>query len=98
MTFDPTQLALIGHANGFGLYRYDTLDALTSVDDNNYINNTTHGTKLRVGDIIEVVVWATAIRTGTISDVGRHIVYGVAADGKVNLSDDLTGWGVTSGD
>jgi hypothetical protein len=98
MAFNAANLSLMAQANGFGLYRYDTLDVLTDVDDNGYMNNSDDTVNLRVGDIIEVVVWATAIRTGTISDVGRHIVYGVSAAGVVNLSNDLTGWGITSGD
>lgn len=99
MAFNSANLSLMATANGFGLYRYDTLDALTSVDDAGYMNNTDDTLNLAVGDIVEVVVWSTAIGAGgTISDVGRHIVYGVASNGAVNLSDDLTGWGVTSGD
>lgn len=53
---------------------------------------------LAVGDMIEVVVWATAVRTGTISDVSLHIVMRVDDDGTVDLSDDLLGATVTSGD
>jgi len=99
MAFDATNFGLQSHANGFRRYRYDTLDALTTVDDNGYINNTDDAQNLKVGDLVDVVVWATAVRTGTIADVGLMIVYGVnASTGDVNLSDDLTGWGVTSGD
>lgn len=98
MAFDSAQLVLMGHGNGFKNYRYDTLDPLTTVDNNGYINNSDDNVNLAKGDLIDVVVWTTAIRTGTVADVGKHVVYGVAANGDVNLSDDLTGWGITSGD
>lgn len=98
MAFNAANLVLMSHGNGFSHYRYDTMDALTDVDTAGYINNDDDNVKLRVGDTVDVVVWATAIRTGTISDVGKHIVYGVSATGDVNLTDDLTGWGITSGD
>lgn len=98
MAFDASNLALVGTANGFGLYRYDTTEALTTVDGNGYMNNSDDSVKLRVGDIVEVVVWGTAVRTGTISDVGRMIVMQVAANGDVDLSTDLTSWSPATGD
>lgn len=100
MPVTPATLSLISSVNGFGLYRYDTLDANATVDNVDYFNNITHGLNLAVGDIIEVVTWATAVRTGTISDVSRHIVMAVGAvtPGAVNLSTDMTSWAPVSGD
>ena len=99
MAFVASNLALISSVNGFNLYRYDTTDVLTDVDGDNYINNITNNQKLAVGDIVEVVVWNTAVRTGTIADVGRMIVtVANASTGNVNLSTDLTSWTPVSGD
>lgn len=91
MAFDSSELTLIGSHNGYGLYRYDTTDGLTTVDGSGYMNNSDDDLNLAVGDIIEVVVWATAVRTGTISAVGRMIVVSVSAAGVVDLSNDLLG-------
>jgi len=74
--------------NGFGLYRYDTTDALSVVAASGYMNNSDDTLNLVVGDIIEVVVWPSAVRTGIPSDIGRHVVMQVTA-GSVDLSDDL---------
>ncbi len=98
MAFDPKQLALISSVNGYGHYRYDTTDALTDVDGEGYINNSDDAVNLQKGDIIDVVVWGTALRTGTINDVGRLIVMVVRANNDVNLSTDLTSWANTYGD
>lgn len=98
MAFDASELSLISSVNGYGLYRYDTLDALTTVDGDGYMNNSDDSVNLAVGDIIEVVVWSTAVRSGTISDVGRHIVMQVGTDGAVDLSDDLLAATPATGD
>lgn len=98
MAFDASELALVSNVNGYGLYRYDTTDALTTVDGDGYMNNDDDDVNLRVGDILEVVVWSTAVRTGTISDVGRHIVMQVGSDGAVDLSDDLLAATPATGD
>ena len=92
MAFDSANLTLISHANGYGYYRYDTLDAHGDVDAAGYFNNTDDTLLLVVGDIIDVVVWATAIRTGTISTYGRHIVNEVTAStGSVDTTDVTVG-------
>jgi len=80
------------------LYRYDTLDTLATVDGSGYFNNSDDDINLAVGDMIEVVVWTTAVRSGTVADVGRHIVVSVSAAGVVDLSDDLLSATVTAGD
>lgn len=85
MAFDPKQLTLMGYGNGYSLYRYDTLDAHAAVDTDGYMNNLDDTVQLRVGDLIEVIVWTTTIRTGTIATYGKHMVMAVAA-GLVDLS------------
>lgn len=91
MAFDATELALVSSVNGYGLYRYDTMDAHAAVDTSGYANNSDDDVNLAVGDIIDVVVWATAIRSGTVSTYGRHIVVSVSAAGIVDLSDVTVG-------
>ena len=91
MAYTAGNLALTGHGNGFGDYRYDTTDALTDVDGSGYFNNSDDDLNLAVGDLINVVVWSSAVRTGTISGAGLHVVLSVAADGTVDLSNDLLG-------
>jgi len=98
MAYTAGNLVLMATGNGFNHYRYDTTDAATTVDGDGYFNNSDDDLNLAVGDIIDVVVWGTAVRTGTISDVSKHVVTVVDADGTVDLSDDLLGATVTSGD
>ena len=95
MAADSKQLALISSLNGFRLYRYDTLDTHATVRADGYFNNGDDDLNLAVGDLIDVVVWATAIRSGTLSTYGRHIVLAIAA-GVVDLSDETVGVVVNS--
>ena len=90
MAFNSANLALISSVNGFGLYRYDTTDSLATVGGNGYMNNSDDNVNLAVGDVVEAVVWNTAVRSGTINDIGRHIVMQVVAN-AVDLSDDILG-------
>lgn len=91
MAYDPGNLSLISSVNGFGLYRYDSLDAVTLVDIDGYFNNSDDTLKLRVGDVILVVDWATTVRTGTITGWGIHMVMAVSAAGVVDLAEALLG-------
>lgn len=91
MAYTAGNLVLMASGNGFGHYRYDTLDAATAVDVSGYFNNADDDLNLVVGDIIDVVIWATAVRTGTIGDVAQHVVVSVSAAGVVDLSDDFAG-------
>jgi hypothetical protein len=91
MAFNAANLALIQHVNGYNHYRYDTLDVHTDVDGATYFDNVDDDQNFKVGDIIWVVVWATAIRTGTISTYGTHIVNAVSAAGVVDCSNVTTG-------
>ena len=90
MAFDTAELALISHVNGYNFYRYDTTDAHTVVDGAGYFNNDDDDQKMVVGDIIYVVVWSTAVRTGTISTYGTLIVNEVSS-GAVHTSNVTTG-------
>lgn len=91
MAYTPGNLVRLSGGNGFAHYRYDTLDAHADVDTNGYFNNEDDDLNLAVGDIIDVIVWATAVRTGTIGTYGRHIVNAVAASGAVDLSNVTVG-------
>ncbi len=91
MAFDSSNLVLVSSVNGFSLYRYDTMDAHATVDSSGYFNNDDDSQNLAVGDLIDVVVWATAIRSGTVSTYGRHVVLSVSAAGVVDVSDVTVG-------
>lgn len=98
MAYTAGGLALISSVNGFGLYRYDSLDAATIVDGSGYFNNADDDLNMAVGDLIWVYDWATAVRSGTITDVSLHVVTSVSAAGVVDVSDDMLGATVTVGD
>ena len=91
MAFDNKQLSLVSSVNGYGVYRYDTLDTHATVDSAGYFNNSDDNVNLAVGDLIDVIVWSTALRSGTISTYGRHIVLSVSAAGLVDTSDVTVG-------
>lgn len=99
MTYSATNLQPIGGQGRKGkapqMWTYSTLDAHTTVDGSGYFNAATaYGgayNLLEVGDIINVVVWSTAIGTGgTISTYGPHIVMTKSA-GTINVSNVTTG-------
>lgn len=75
-------------------FTYATLDTHATVDTAGYFNggvaNGGAYNILEIGDMVDVVVWATAIGTGTISTYGRHIVLAKAA-GVLNTSDVTVG-------
>lgn len=98
MAYTAGNLVLMGVGNGYGHYRYDTTDAATAVDASGYFNNSDDDLNLAVGDLITVVVWTTAVRTGTISDVSMHIVVSVSAAGVVDLSNDYLSATITDAD
>lgn len=93
MAFSPSTLTLIGGYPGKAVYRYDTLDALSAVDAANYFLTATsvNGQNFVLGDLLHVVVWATAIGTGgTISDYGMVLVNAASAT-AVDTTNDLIG-------
>ena len=96
MAYIAADFALISSVNGFGLYRYDTLDASIVVDAGGYFNNTDDTLNLAVGDLIEVISWTTAVRTGTVNDVSKVVVLTVDSAGAVNVSDDIYVTGIVS--
>lgn len=100
MAFIATDLVLLGGGNGYNHYRYDTADTAATVDTVGYFNNSDDSVNLAVGDMVDVVVWTTSTGTAPIVDVTRHIVMAVGAvtAGDVNLSDDLLGATLVSGD
>lgn len=89
MAYVAGNLALVSSVNGFGHYRYDTTDTAVTVQVDGYFNNTDDTLNLRVGDIINIVVWGTAVRTGTISDYDQVIVNSVSAAGVVDTTNVL---------
>ena len=90
MAFNTANLARLGGANGFNDYRYDTTDALDTVDDGGYFNNVDDDQKLAIGDTIRVFSWATAVRTGTISQfkhfIVTNVVGGVVSCAEIGIS------------
>jgi hypothetical protein len=101
MAFDSANLACYGHANGFGLFRYDSIDALDTIDDGGYFNNTDDNQNLAIGDLIHAFTWATAVRTGTISAYKAFVVTFVnTTSGAVNTSEIgvSTAGAISSGD
>ncbi len=93
MAYVAANLALLNSVNGFGEYRYDTTDELTTVEATNYFNNRTNTLNLGKGDTVQVVVWSTAVRTGTISKISDFVVTNVIANdaaasaGNVNIAE-----------
>jgi hypothetical protein len=105
MPFDIAYLNPIGGQSLRGkapqVFTYATLDAHTTVDGAGYFNSAVaYGgayNQLEIGDIINVVVWATAIGTGgTISTYGPHLVINKAS-GTVDVT-NVTAGTVTDSD
>jgi|TARA_R100001530_G_scaffold61167_3_gene44165 hypothetical protein len=90
MAFTTANLINIGNFNGYNYWRYDTTDTHATLDSAGYFNNEDDDQIMGVGDIIDVVVWSTAVRSGTISTYGRHIVNAVSS-GAVDTSDVTVG-------
>lgn len=90
MAYTAGNLVLMAHGNGFNHYRYDTTDTAATVDTSGYFNNADDDLNLAVGDTIDVMVWGTAVRTGTVSAMTRHAVLSVSAAGVVDVGDGTT--------
>lgn len=88
MAYTAGNLVLISQGNGFCHYRYDTMDTVATVDGSGYFDNEDNSLNLRVGDVIDVIVWGTAVRTGTISAFGRVIVNSVSG-GVTDTTNDV---------
>ena len=101
MAFDKAYLNPVGGQSKRGkapqVWTYATLDTHATVDSAQYFNggsNTPYGgayNLLEIGDIIYVVVWATAIGAGgTLSTYGTHIVKDKAS-GAIDVTDVTVG-------
>ncbi len=98
MTFALANLQMVGgsrRGKAPAMWTYATLDAHTDVDGAGYFNAAVaYGGAyhlLEKGDIINVVVWATAIGTGgSVSTYGPHIVLDKAS-GTVDVTNVTTG-------
>lgn len=88
MAFSAPKLRLMSGVPGYAKYRYDTTDALTTVDGSGYFDNEDNATNLAVGDVIEVVVWGTAVGTGTIAGYGVVIINSVSG-GVIDATNDF---------
>ena len=102
MAYIAGDLTQISNVNGYGLYRHDTLDLMDVVEDAGYFDNVDDNLNLAVGDIILGFTWATALRTGTISEAKSFVVTNVIADdaasnaGDVNIAEIWITTGVSS--
>lgn len=105
MSFDIAYFNPIGGNSRRGkapqMFSYATLDTHATVDGAGYFNAASAYAgaynMLEIGDIIYVVVWATAIGTGgTISTYGPHIVVDKAS-GTVDVT-NVTAGTVTDSD
>lgn len=67
------------------------MDTHADIDTSGYFNNNDDKINLAVDDVVDVVVWASAIRSGTISTYGRHILNDVTGAGVVDTSDVTVG-------
>jgi hypothetical protein len=94
MAFDSSNLTRIAGGNGFGLYTYDSTDTIATTIIAGYMNNTDDDQNLAKGDIIILRQWGTAVRSGTVADVGIVTVMNVSS-GSVDLSNDLLAATVT---
>ena len=76
------------------MFTYHTMDTHATLDTAGYFNagSPFKGVynMLNKGDIIDVVVWTTAIGTGAVSTYGRHIVKDKAA-GVLDVGDVTVG-------
>lgn len=99
-------LTLLSYGNGYGDYRYDSLDDVDLVEDAGYFNNVDDNLNLAVGDTILAIDWTTAVRSGTINAVKMFIVTNVidndaaSSAGNVNIAEILisTAGAISSGD
>jgi len=106
MAYTAGGLSLISSVNGYGLYRYDSLDDVDLVEDAGYFSNLDDNLNLAVGDIIHVFDWTTAVRTGTLNGYKLFAVTNVisndaaASAGAVNIAEIgvSTAGAISSGD
>lgn len=98
MAFDIANLQPLGGQGKRGKasqhWSYWTTDAHATVDGSGYFNSSVayDGAYhlLSLGDVIHVVVWGTAVGTGTVSTYGTHIVNGKSS-GTVDVTNVTVG-------
>ena len=56
MAYTAGGVTLLSHGNGFGMYRYDSLDAETLVRVDGYFNNNDDDLNFAVGDIVGLLI------------------------------------------
>lgn len=89
MAFDQAKLAAAWTVGKQTCWRYDTADAHATVDSANYFDTVANLNTMRIGDIIDVIVWSSTAFTA-VSTYGRHIVN--ANDGThIDVSDVTVG-------
>jgi len=106
MAYTEGGLSLISSVNGFGLYRYDSLDDVDLVEDAGYFNNLDDNLNLAIGDIIHAFDWTTAVRSGTLAGYKKFAVTNVISNdaassaGAVNIAEIgvSTDGAISSGD
>ena len=86
MAYTAGNLVQISSHNGYGFYRYDSLDTVATVEAAGYFNNTDDTLRLGKGDIIHCFQWTTAVRTGTLAQHGMLAVTNLVANGAVNTA------------
>ena len=93
MAYTAGGLALRTSVNGYGDYRYDSLDDVDLVEDAGYFNNLDDDLNLAVGDTILAFDWTTAVRSGTLQAIKSFVVTNVVANdaaasaGSVNVAE-----------
>lgn len=95
MALDVAKLALLGSTTKQNLWRYDTADAHATVDSAGYFTTAALLGVMRVGDLIDVIVWTSTAFTA-VSTYGRHIV--LSNDGAAIDVSDVTVGTVTDTD
>lgn len=102
MAVSVANLTQISNANGYGLYRYDTTEQMDAVGAAGYFNNKDDNLNLTIGDVILGFTWATAVRTGTLSEFKMFAVTNVIANdaaasaGAVNIAELQTTGSISS--
>ncbi len=102
MAFDSAQLAQHSSVNGYGIYRYDTLDLLEVVEGAGYMKNKDDALRLGKGDVIFAFAWTPAVRTGLVSEAKPFVVTNVISNdadssaGAVNLAEIWITTGISS--
>ncbi len=98
MAYTAGGLTLMSSGNGFGFYRYDSLDDVDLVEDAGYFNNVDDNLALVVGDTIKAFDWTTAVRSGTLQAIKTFVVTNVIANDAASSAGavDIAEYGVAT--